>query len=195
MVANDLIDEIILTLQQKSNHWQKREIFIHLSRAYNLLQFDLPFFAYKEEIELQKDEDSFYLLFEPLANISLSINGNKYRYSEIANLYKHRGLAYCFEGERVLLNCKTKDDKAKALILYKYGKRLKNVNCGLDLPPQYIEALRLLTLSFIYEKPILNTKERNLSAYYKNQYTLAVKTVALNINTSAKQIKSIYQRI
>ncbi|PID47325.1 MAG: hypothetical protein CR967_04620 [Proteobacteria bacterium] len=194
MIASDFIDETKLLLQQKSKHWHGRELFIHLSRAYNLLQFDLPYFSYKEDIGVLKGDDSFYLLFKPLENISLQLNGIKCKYSNIENLYNHKDSRYCFEGEKVLLNFKAKTD-CSVLICYKYARELKNKGCTFDLPPQYLEALRLLFLSFIYEKPILNTKERNLSSYYKKQYLVTINNIPKNTRNMAKNIKSKYQRI
>lgn len=194
MVARDFIEEVRVGLQEKSTHWKDRELFLKLGRAYNLLQFDLPYFTCKESIEVKQDDEEIYLTHEALKNISLHVNGVKYRYANIEHLYHHGKHRYSFLGDKVLFTQPFLSD-GKADVHYMYGRRLKTLGCVLMLPPYYMEALRLLFLSFIYEKPTINTKQRNLSAYYKKEYVMAINGIPKTIRTSPKNVKSIYQKV
>lgn len=194
MIARDFIEEVRVQLQEKSTFWKPRELFLKLVRAYNLLQFDMPFFTCKENLEAKRNDDYVYLTHEALENVSLHVNGILYRYAHYNHLYHKQKNRYTFENDKVIFAC-CFDEDVSVEVHYKYAKRLENENCALELPAHYLEALRVLFLSFIHEKPRLNSKERNLSAYYKKEYALVLNNISRSVNLAPKNIKSIYQRI
>ena len=62
-------------------------------------------------------------------------------------------------------------DKCNKNTNHKYEKKLVTENCEIELPAKYSEALRCLTLSYVYEKSKRDPKERDLSIHYFKRYT------------------------
>jgi hypothetical protein len=67
------------------------------------------------------------------------------------------------------------------------------MNCVVDVPQTYRRALRLLFMSEIHEKPILNTKERNLSSHYLSLYDKEIYKLSKFQKKRSKNIVSQYQ--
>jgi hypothetical protein len=150
---------------------------------------------HREELNIKKGIDSYHLLYEPVKNIKLTIDTLEVPYKELDNLYvKDNTKAYSLQHQELLLGFAPEVD-AKAQIIYKHFKVLRDEKCFIELPQKHLEALRLLFMSKIHEKPTRNTKERNLSVHYLNLYERELKSLRIDKKTRAKNIRTKYQII
>ena len=195
MRASDFILQTRADLQEKSQHWKNEELLVKLQRVYISLQFDLPCFVSKTEIDIKKGITEYYLEHIALKNISFKIDGNALSYADIEHFYTstHKSL-YVFSDKKVLINKIPLKDMESTLI-YKYQKELSNINCEIEIPTNWHRALRLLFLSDIYEKPKSNSKDRNLSAYYLKLYDKELYKLKTEQKIRPKNITSNYQGI
>ena len=197
MIAKEFIDQTRIELDEKGSkkHWNDNELFIKLQRAYVSLQFDLPYFMCSEELQIQEGKDSYDLKFVALKNIEFSIDKTPIEYSDIENIYLYKDVSrYSFDEDRLLLNF-IPQKNGVGTIRYRYEKTLETMNCVIDIPQNYRRALRLLFMSEIHEKPILNTKERNLSSHYLGLYEKEIFKLGKLKKIRSKNLVSQYQII
>jgi hypothetical protein len=197
MLANDYILEVKDDLQEKSEHWGIESLFLKLQRAYISLQFDLPFFISKEEILIQEGKSEFYIEHHFLKNIDLKIDDTTYKYLDMEQLIvddSDNSFYGYATNRKIILNTPLIKD-ATAKIAYRFERKLDNANCYLELPNEYYEALRCNFLSKIYEKPVRNTKERDLSKHYLNLYNIELGKLKVQKKALPKFTKSKYQII
>lgn len=195
MKARDFILQTRSDLQEKSEHWKDEELLLKLQRAYVSLQFDLPCFITKQNIDIAEGKQSYYLDFVPLANIALTIDGRTFEYTTVENFYiSAKENNYSFNGNLLLIGFMPKS-AATAALVYKYSKELANENCEIEIPLIYHKALRLLFMSEIHEKPTRNTKERVLSVHYIKLYEQELMRLKVQQKVRAKNITTNYQRI
>jgi len=170
-------------------------LLIKLQRAYVSLQFDLPCFITKQNIDIAEGKQSYYLDFVPLANIALTIDNRVFEYTTVENFYTNaKEDSYSFNGNLLLIGFMPKS-AATAALVYKYSKELANENCEIEIPLIYNKALRLLFMSEIHEKPTRNTKERVLSVHYIKLYEQELMRLKVQQKVRAKNITTNYQRI
>ena len=75
------------------------------------------------------------------------------------------------QNKEILINPIPKDDDTGQVVYY-YLKELENENDYITTPIEYEEALRLLYLSYIFEKPPRDFKDRDLSIHYLKRYEI-----------------------
>ncbi|MDQ7044727.1 MAG: hypothetical protein Q9M40_07060 [Sulfurimonas sp.] len=195
MKASDFILHTKADLQDKSSQWSDELLLVKLQGAYVSMQFDLPYFITRENIAITEGNDTYRLRFKMLKNVSLKINETPVPFIEIESFYTQaQAFGYAVNEYELLFN-EIPKAIADAKITYRYEKTLENANCEIELPSEYHEALRLLLKARIYEKPTLNSKQRNLSTYYLNLYAIEIKKLKLNKSIRQKNIHSKYQRI
>jgi len=194
MRVSDFILQTRTDLQEKSEHWNDEDLLIKLKRAYVSLQYDLPYFIQREELSIIEGNSEYYLEYEALKNVSLIIDEQEYLFSNVENFYtvpKER--TYTFMQNRLLVSTPKRD--SKALIFYRHCKMIETLNCFVELPIHYHNALRLLFLSYIQEKPTRNSKERNLSLHYLKLYEKELYKLKKEQKARPKNIKSNYQKV
>ena len=195
MKAKQLITEIKADLQDKSNQWSTELLLVKLQRAYISLQNDLPYFIASEAIAITEGTQAYRLKNRPIANISFTIDDIAQSFMSREFFYKKSPQnGYTFEGRELLLSHVPTSD-SDGFVVYKYEKELENENCEIELPSEYFEALRLLCMKHIHEKPTRNTKERNLSTYYLNLYKEEVKDLKLSSNIRPINVRSNYIKV
>lgn len=196
MIATDFITQVRPDLQEKSEHWSNEELLIKLQRSYIGIQSDLPFFITKETLAIEKGKSEYYLEYVPLKNVSFKIGGTrKIDYVDSENFYiSDKQNLYTFDNDMVLLKF-TPTDSMFGDIIYKYAKHLTNFNCHIEIPIAHHEALRLLLMSKIHEKPVRNTKERNLSTHYLNLYRGEIQKIKIAQKMIPKNNKTTYQGV
>lgn len=195
MKANDFIAEIKADLQDKSSQWSNELLFVKLQRAYVSLQFDLPYFMAREEIAIVEGISEYDLKYAMIKNMTFFINDVAQTFVGLDEFYKARRVnVYTMHNKEVYLR-ETPLRDASGYITYKYEKELKTMNCDIELPSIYYEALRLKLLSLIHEKPTRNSKERNLSLHYIKLYGMEVDSIQKSSSVRAKNITSNYQKV
>lgn len=196
MIAADFITQVRPDLQEKSEHWSNEELLIKLQRSYIGIQSDLPFFIVKDPLVIKKGTKECYLQYVPIKNVSLKIGGTrKLDYVDSENFYiSDKQNIYTFDHDRVLFNFTPMDD-VSAEIVYKYAKELANKNCHIEIPIAHHEALRLLFMSKIHEKPTRNTKERNLSTHYLKLYEAEKDKIKIGQKLRPKNNQTTYQGV
>jgi len=195
MRASEVITQVRIELNEKSEFWNDEELFIKLQRSYVALQHDIPVFITKEPLAIQIGKDEYYLAYTPLKNVSLLIDGSAYAYADVESFYAIGcDRCYTFEDNRLVLGFEPVEDTT-GVIVYRHEKHLDNINCEVETPSGYMKALRLLFMSEIHEKPTRNTKERNLSLHYLKLYEMELKKLRVDKAMRPKNIKSNYQRI
>ncbi|MGB3988533.1 MAG: hypothetical protein WBK67_02450 [Minisyncoccales bacterium] len=195
MKASDFILQTRADLQEKSEHWKDEELLIKLQRAYVSLQFDLPCFIARENIDIVEGKQDYYLTYTPLKNVGLIVDGRNREFSATESFYiTPNENSYTFEENLLILGFVPKTQGA-ATIVYKYSKELVNENCEIEIPLIHHKALRLLFMSEIHEKPTRNTKERVLSVHYIKLYEQEIAKLKVEQKVRAKNITSKYQRI
>lgn len=196
MIAADFITQVRPDLQEKSEHWSNEELLIKLQRSYIGIQSDLPFFITKEVLAIEKGILEYYLEYVPLKNVSFKMGGTrKLDYVDSENFYiSDKQNIYTFDHDRVLLKLPP-TNSSFIDIVYKYAKHLANANCHIEIPLAHHEALRLLFMSKIHEKPTRNTKERNLSTHYLNLYNGEIQKIKIGQKMIPKNNKTIYQGV
>jgi len=197
MLAKDFILESSLELQERTTNnkkfWNDKELFLKLNRAYKELQKDLPCFISNENLELKKGINLYHLKYKALKGISLEVDNIKYKLENLKYVYNTRENIYSISNKELYIG-KIPSHKAKANIVYYYFKSLTNENDYLTLPLEYMEALRLLFLSFVFEKATRDSNKRDLNIHYIKLYEQKKE----EIKRYRKDIKSIntnYQRI
>lgn len=196
MIAADFITQVRPDLQEKSEHWSNDELLIKLQRSYIGIQSDLPFFIIKEPLVIKKGTKECYLQYPPLKNVSLKMGGTrKLDYVDSENFYiSDKQSIYTFDHDRVLFNLTATDDMSVEIV-YKYAKALSNANCHIEIPAAHHEALRLLFMSKIHEKPTRNTKERNLSTHYLKLYEVEINKIKIAQKMRPKNNQTTYQGV
>jgi hypothetical protein len=195
MRAHDFIIQTRVELQEKSQHWSDEELFVKLQRSYIALQFSLPFFIKKETFVIPKGTSEYYLEKTPVQNIGLSIDSVVYNYTDIGHFYvESKDFTYTFDNDRLLFSPALQRD-TNAVVVYRYNKEIKTLNCEVSIPNSWYKALRLLFMSEIHEKPTRNTKDRNLSTHYLKLYEYELENLKRNQRLRPINITSNYQRI
>ena len=196
MKAKDFIDQTRIELQEKSIHWSEPELLIKLQRSYTSLQFDLPFFMATKTLDIKKGICEYNLDDVVLKNIAFSINAQPYNFVDFESFFVRADeKQYSFNDKVLMINQTPKLDTT-ATLAYRYLKQLENINCNIELPLIYHEALRYLFMSKIHEKPTRNTKDRNLNKHYLALYQQELR----ELKTTKKQIRrkkitSNYQKV
>jgi len=195
MRASDFILQARDDLQEKSEHWSEEGMLIKLQRAYIALQFDLPYFIVNQTLDIKEGKSEYYLTSTPLKNVMLKIAGEKFNYLDIENFYiTSKKNQYTFNEDMLIINSIPVKDSAEKIV-YKYQKVIETLNCEVELPVLYHKALRLLLMSEIHEKPLGNTKLRNLNTHYLKLYALEIKKLKTEQNTRPRNITSNYQKV
>ena len=196
ILTRDFILQVKSDLQEKSEHWTVDDLLIKLQRAYISLQSDLPYFMGIEMIPIEKGKVEYRLDKIFLKHVSFVIDGAAYDYDDIENIYTSTisQNIYSYHNGNIFLN-KLPQKDLSAKIAYKYEKKLKNANCYIEIPSNWHEALRLLFMSKIQEKPTRNTKERNLSKHYLDLYRAEINDLRKTKKAITKNVTSKYQRV
>lgn len=197
MIAKDFILEGSLELQEKSpdnKFWKDEELFLKLARAYRTIQSDIPCFTSNEKFEVKEGIVLYHTKHKAIKGISLFINNYKYANQEKRYLFTNEidEKIFSIENKEILINPIPKDDDTGQVVYY-YLKELENENDYITTPIEYEEALRLLYLSYIFEKPPRDFKDRDLSIHYLKRYEIKRDEIKKRRNT--KSINSNYQRI
>lgn len=194
MTANDLLIQIRADLQEKSEFWKPEELFVKLQRSYTSLQWEMPSFIHKEILSIKEGIEVYQLRYSPLKSVSFKIDGTSCLYSELECFYTNRdNKRYSFDGKRLLLSEDLVLKESAATLVYKYARELQTMNCEIEIPEIYMNALRLIFLSNIHEKPTGSTKVRNLSTHYLNLYNREIRNLKINKKLRAKNVTSKYQ--
>jgi len=199
MIVSDFLNQLENDIQDKSTnnnkHWSIESLLLKLQDAYIDMQFDLPFFIAIKDIEIKKGQNEYYIDNVFLKDIFLLIDNRKWRYTDIDNLYLDtNSYLYSYYDKKIMLNrVPQKDNFGK--LSYKYEKKLSNINCHIELPNNFKKGLEYLTKAYVYEKPIRNTKERDLNKHYLNLYKAEVYKLQNQKKIIAKNLTSKYQII
>jgi len=199
MLAKDFILESSLELQERTQSnkkfWNDEELFLKLNKAYKEIQKDLPCFICNEILDIKKGNTLYHLKHKALKPISLFINNIKYE-SVVLEYIFDEGFSenlYNISLKDLHLN-KTPTYNTKAQVSYYYYKELENENDYLTLPIEYMEALRLLFLSFVFEKAPRDSKQRDLNIHYIKLYEQKKQEIK-RYRKNKKSINTNYQRI
>ena len=193
--AHDFIILVQNDLQDKSEHWKREALFAKLQGSYAELQADLPFFVFNQTIDTTKDKEEYYLRHRPLQNVSCASDHVAFEFTEIENFYSLKKKNRYTFNEDVLLMRKAEKRDEIIEVTYKYAKALETLNCNVELPERFHTALRYLMMARLHEKPTLNSKQRNLSAYYLKLYETEILKLKRDKPTRVKNITSNFQRI
>ena len=199
MIARDFILEASLELQEKSKDikfWKDEELFIKLARAYRKIQKDLPCFVSNEKLDLKEGIDLYNLKNKSIKAISLYINGIKYTEQIKEYIYTNTNDEKIFNisDKELLISPTPLVSNFKIKATYYYQKDLENENDYITTPIEYEEALRLLFLSYVFEKPPRDMRERDLSIHYLKRYELE-KAELKKYKRNTKSVNITYQRI
>ena len=195
MIASDFILQTRDDLQEKSEHWSDESLLIKLQRAYVALQSELPYFIYSQSIEIPSGTIECYLDHKPIKNITLKIDNIFYTFTNIDKFFTSSAMyQYTFLENKLLLTSALNKDVV-ATVSFKIAKYIESMSCEIEIAMEYLEALRLLLMAYIHEKPTRNSKERNLSTHYLNLYALEVKRLKRNSNIRPKNIGSNYIKV
>lgn len=198
MIAKDFILEASYELQEKvdiNKFWSDRELFIKLNRAYKNIQKDLPCFVSNETLALKEGINLYHIKHNAIKGISLFINEDRYTEQIKEYIYTNEDSSKIFNIEnREVLISPTPKELLNADVTYYYQKELENENDYITTPIEYEEALRLLFLSFVFEKAPKDFKSRDLAIHYLKRYEIKIDLIkAYKRNT--KSVKLKYQRI
>ena len=180
-------------LQDKSSQWNNESLLVKLQRSYVLLQFDLPYFIARQEIAIQEGTREYKINFTVIKNMTFRIDGREQEFVGLEKFYEENKKNTYTIYERSLILSEHPKKECLGEFVYKYEKTLANENCEIEIHTKYYEALRLLFLSQIHEKPTLNSKQRNLSTHYLNLYAIEVQKQKSDNRVKAKNITSNYQ--
>jgi|GEM_PF-2006221 len=214
MLAKDFILESSLELQERATNNKKfysdEELFLKLNKAYKEIQKDLPCFIFNETIDIKQGINLYHLKHKALKGISLFVNNIKYKLENVKYTYMSilpsagntKEHIYSVVNKELYIskvpsekaNSQGERNKAKANITYYYYKSLTNENDYLTLPLEYLEALRLLFLSFVFEKATRDSKERDLCVHYLKRYEQKKEEIK-RYKKDIKSINTTYQRI
>lgn len=197
MTAKDFILGSTYELQEKNKDkkfWDETELFIKLQRAYKEIQKDLPCFIEDEEIAIKEGIRVYNLKFEAIRHISFMINHHPYSFHEKEYIYKNldHSKIYNLETKQLLISPTPKKCNI-GILAYYYIKELLNDNDFITVPYEYEEPLRLLFLSFVFEKAPKDMNQRDLSIHYLNRYKLSI--AELKKQRIKKSVVNKYQRI
>jgi len=195
MTANDFGKTLSFVLNDKDKKfWSEPELFINLQRAYREIQKELPCFISNELIDIKEGIELYQLKFTAIKNIVLYVNDIEYNFEEMRYLNEnYNENIYSLSQKQMLIN-KAPLKGGVGKIRYFYLKELENENDYITTPVDYEEALRLLTLSYIFEKSPKDITKRDLSTHYLKRYNDKVISLKYKKQTK-KNIKSKYQRI
>lgn len=197
MTAGDFILESSYELQEKNKDkkfWDNPELFIKLQRAYRKIQQDLPCFIANENIAIKEGTTLYHIKHIALKEISLFINGKKYIKQEKEYIFKDLKdeKLYNLENKEIVIYPTPKNDN-NATVSYYYQKELINENDYITTPIEYEEALRLLFLSYVFEKSPKDMTQRDLSIHYLKRYQVTIETIKRK--KTKKSVSNSYQRI
>lgn len=191
MTPEEFINAKRVELGEKSEHWSGEELFSKLQSAYVEMQLDVPFAVASETIAMTKGTRTYPLLYEPIKNISMKINDTPVMCVSIDTLYGCNFDAYAFNGKLMEVSFDSDND---AVLVYRYSKEILTLNDVIDIPVTHMNALVMLWKSKVYEKPKLNTKERDMSIHYMKLYESAVQKIRFSSNKPTAAY-STYKRI
>ncbi len=195
MKAGDFILLVREDLQEKSQHWTPESLLAKLKASYVALQFDLPYFVSRIEIDIKEGKQEYYLDYVALKNISLKVDGVALKYASPEYFYATSNKSlYTFEQNKLIINMVPIKDSVASLVC-KFEKNIVNENCEIEIPHNWLKALRLHFLSEIHEKPTRNTKERVLSVHYIKLYEREIYKLKSEQKTRPTGITSKFQRI
>lgn len=197
MTAQDFISILSLDLQEtnaKEKFWDNPQLFVKLQRAYKKVQDDLPYFVSKEKLLIEEGNTKAYLKHEAIEDVSFKIDSMPYKYCENDNLYSYEDSYYYTMDRKELTLARVPEKEMQGVIAYKYAKQLETLTDEIALPSKYEEALRLLTLSYVFEKSKGNSKERDLSVHYLKRYDRETMIIRRK-RKRAKNVRSIYQKV
>lgn len=195
MRARDFIIQTRDELQEKGEvkHWNDESMLVKLQRAYTKLQYDLPYFIHSETLSIEEGKQAYRLKYKPLKNVGLKVDGIEVPYSDQDYFYANRpSKSHTFVEKEALLGF-VPTKACSAEIVYKFTKRIETPNCVIELPEERHEALRAIFKSMVFEKPKLNSKERNLSAYYLKLYDRELAQLKMNKPTRPKNVGTRYK--
>ncbi len=197
MTAKDFILSSSYELQEKSKDkkfWEDTELFIKLQRAYKTLQNDLPCFIANENIEIKEGISLYNLKHISIKGVSFFVNNKKYIEQEKEYIFQNLNDEKIYNlSHKELTVYPLPKANNNGIIAYYYIKELTNENDFITTPIEYEEALRLIYLSYVFEKAPKNSNERDLAIHYLKRYTLQVDD--LKKKKSKKSSSSSYQRI
>jgi hypothetical protein len=197
MIVSDFLKILKVDFQEKNadkEFWDNPQLLIKIIRAYNKIQNDVPYFISRENLFIKEDITQYHLKHKALEDNSLKIEKSFYKFCESEDFYLYEGQAFYTLEKEILTLTKTPIKDSTARISYKYAKEIKSENCEIELPSKYNEALRTLTLSYIYEKSKGNSKERDLSVHYLKRYQ-SEKLILKRSKKYTKNITSNFQII
>lgn len=190
MIVSDFLKILKIDFQEKNvdkEFWDEPQLLIKIQRAYRKVQNDVPYFIYRENLSIEKGTESYLLTYKALEDNSFKIENRTYTFCENDDLDDYEGKNYYTLEKENLILAKEPNSDMEARISYKYAKEIASEECEIELPNKYDEALRCMTLSYIYEKSRGNSKERDLSVHYLKRY----QTEVFNLKRKKKHTKDI----
>jgi len=196
MIVSDFILQVKEELQEKSEQWSKKSLFIKLKNAYSIIQTDLPYFFTQEKIDILENKTKYFIQNVFLKEVLFTVDAKEYKFAELENLFKNTSnlLLYSYYDGAIILNTPPKKEGMGELI-YKYRKSLETENCTIALPENYMNALSFIFKHKIHEKPTRNTKDRDLSKYYLTLYNAEVAKIKREQKIAPRNLTSNYQMI
>lgn len=195
MVVSDFILQTRDDLQEKKEQWSDESLLLKLKRAYVDMQFDLPFFIATQKLDIKKEQTEYYIENTFLKDISMQIEGRRYRYTDMENLYTSENPhTYSYHAGALHLAKEPVID-GEGKVAYKYEKNIKTDKCHIEIPANYMKALEYIFKAYIYEKPKGNSKERNLNKHYLALYQGKIKELSNRQKARAKNVQYQYQLI
>lgn len=191
MTGEEFIDAKRAELGEKSEHWGGEELFSKLQSAYIEMQVDVPFAVATESIAITKGTRNYTITHTPIKHISFKIGDVDVPCVSVEMLYTCNFNAYAFDGDGFILSFDTDID---GVLVYRYSKKIIDKNDPIDLPITHINALTMLWKSKVYEKPKLNSKERDMSIHYMKLYDAAARKIRFS-NNKPTVAYSTYKRI
>ena len=195
MTASDFLKSMSFEIgDTNKKFWSEPELFIKLQKAYREIQNDLPCFISSEIIDIKEGIELYYLKFSSIKRIDFRVNDTKYSFEELEYINEvYQENIYSLTQKQLLINkVPLKDGIGK--IKYFYLKELENENDFITTPFNYEEALRLLALSYIFEKAPKDSAKRDLSIHYLKRYRDKLDELK-NKKQIKRNQKSKYQRV
>lgn len=196
MIAKDFILESSYELQQKAGNkfWEETELIIKLQRAYKVIQKDLPCFIESEQVSIKEGISLYNLKHIAIKGINLSINNREYKEQEQEELFKNSSNERLYSlNHKELYISPIPANANNGILTYYYRKELENENDYITTPIEYEEALRLLYLSYVFEKAPKDMTQRDLSIHYLKRYEMQKDSI--KSKKKKKSVNSSYQRI
>ena len=147
-------------------------------------------------LDIKKGIKEYNLDDVVLKDVSFSINLQPYDFVEFEQFFIRADEKQYSFNDKVLMINQIPTEDTTASIAYRYLKEIQNINCHIELPLIYHEALRYLFMSKIHEKPTRNTKDRNLNKHYLALYQQELRELQTQKKKiRRKKITSNYQRV